>query len=284
MKKLVKILNHENKQWVGDGFHVHPIIRPTPDIYELTNPFILMDYASAEYFTPTADKRGVSVHPHKGFETVTFAIQGEVEHKDSSGGGGIIKAGAVQWMTAGKGIVHEEYHSRDFAKNGGIFEMVQLWVNLPKIHKLTNPRYQGIQKEDFPLVEKNGYTIKVIAGSFKDTIGPAMTFSEINIFESIANKDSQIELDFKEGTNTVILVIDGKVKVEDKEIGKRNIMLFSKQGQNIKLDLSKDSRVLILNALPINEPIYAHGPFVMNTKDEIIEAIEEYNSGKMGTL
>lgn len=284
MKRLERVLNHKDKHWVGDGFHVHGIIRPTPGIYEYTNPFIMMDYASPEEFPKTEAKLGVGVHPHKGFETVTFAIQGEVEHRDSSGGGGVIKAGDVQWMTAGKGVVHEEYHSRDFAKNGGIFEMVQLWVNLPKKDKLTEPKYQDIKNENFQRAKKEGYEVKVIAGEFENMKGIASTFSEINIYEVDVKEESKVEFKLKEDTNTAILIIDGEVTVDDQKVKKQNILLFSQDGEEINLNATGGTRLLVLNGTPIEEPIVAHGPFVMNTKQEIIEAIEEYNSGKMGTL
>jgi len=284
MKKIIKILNHESKHWVGDGFHVHGIIRPTPDIYEHTNPFILMDYASPQKFNATPRKLGVGAHPHKGFETVTFAIQGEVEHRDSSGGGGVIKTGGVQWMTAGRGIVHEEFHSRDFAKEGGVFEMVQLWVNLPKKDKLTSPKYQGLNKDKFPVKKLDGSDVKVIAGKFQDLIGAAQTFTQMNIYEIEMDKDKELSFNLDAGTNTAILAIDGEVIIDGKELPMRNIALFSKEGDKIQIQSTKKSRLLLLNAEPIDEPIFAHGPFVMNTREEISQAIEEYNNGDMGHL
>lgn len=283
-KELVKIQNHEDKHWVGDGFNVHGIIRPTEDIYALTNPFILMDYASPQNFPKTSAKLGVGAHPHKGFETVTFAIQGEVEHRDSAGGGGVIKEGDVQWMTAGRGIIHDEFHSRDFSSRGGIFEMVQLWVNLPKKDKLTKPKYQNLKNEDFKLIEKDGYKLKLIAGEFESHIGSASTFTDMNIYSIEINELASLNLNFKEKSNTVILVMDGEIEIDNSKISKRHVAMFSKVGEEIEMHASTKSKLLILNAMPIDEPIYAHGPFVMNTKEEIQTAINEFRNGEMGHL
>lgn len=279
-KEIIKILNCKEKQWVGNGFHVHPIIRP--NLYDHTNPFILMDYASPKEFPPTKKKLGVGSHPHKGFETVTFALQGEVEHKDSAGGGGVIKPGDVQWMTAGKGIIHNEFHSENFSTQGGTLEMVQLWVNLPSGHKLTSPKYQNLKELDFNTYKEKGINLKVIAGEYKKDIkGLAETFSKMNIYHLKMLKDNSLELDFEEGTNTVILIMSGSIKINQQPINPQSLVLLSKAGQDIKIDSQEDTELLILNAYPINEPIYAHGPFVMNTKEEIITAIQEYNNGEM---
>lgn len=283
-KKLIKVQSHENKHWVGNGFHVHGIIRPTEDIYPYTNPFILMDYASPKHFPKTQSKLGVGAHPHKGFETVTFALQGEVEHRDSAGGGGVIKEGDVQWMTAGEGIIHDEFHSREFADRGGIFEMIQLWVNLPSKDKLTKPKYQNLKDSDFSIIEKNGYKLKLIAGHFENKEGIASTFSQMNIYQIEMNESSSINLNFKEGTNTIILVMDGAINIEDTNITKRHVALFGKDGSDININANTNSKVLVLNATPIEEPIYTHGPFVMNTKDEIQIAINEFRNGEMGQL
>lgn len=283
-KKLIKVQNHEEKHWVGNGFHVHGIIRPTEDTYSHTNPFILMDYASPEQFPITKSKLGVGAHPHKGFETVTFALQGEVEHRDSAGGGGVIKEGDVQWMTAGKGILHDEFHSKEFAHKGGIFEMVQLWVNLPKKDKLTNPKYQNLKESDFSIIEKDGYKLKLIAGHFENKEGIASTFSPMNIYQIEMNESSSVDLSFKEGTNTIILVMDGAINIDDTNIKKRHVALFDKDGRDIRINANSNSKILVLNATPIEEPIYTHGPFVMNTKEEIQIAINEFRNGEMGHL
>lgn len=284
MKKIVKILDRSKKHWVGDGFHVHGIIRPTPDIYPHTNPFILMDYAAPKYFEATDQKRGVSVHPHKGFETVTFALQGEVEHRDSSGGGGVIKQGDVQWMTAGKGVLHDEFHSEAFKKKGGIFEMIQLWVNLPKKNKLTDPKYQNLKSQDFKIISDHGLSLKLIAGKYGKFSGPASTFSDMNIYQIELDESSSVELKFEEQTNTMLLVLTGRVEVDSQFISASNIALFTKDGTMIEVVAREKSKLLVLNAKPIEEPIYAHGPFVMNTQDEIKTAIDEYQRGAWGQL
>lgn len=283
-KKLIHIFKPEYRHWVGDGFHVYSMFQPSPDIYKMTNPFLMLDFAPAETFSPSANRRGVGEHPHRGFETVTFAYQGEVEHRDSSGGGGIIKAGDVQWMTAASGVVHDEFHTDDFTKSGGLFEMVQLWVNLPKEFKMSPPKYQGVKNDDFPRLNYSDNTeIKVIAGSFKNTKGSCSTFSPINIYEIDSNA-GEVKLSFSQTSNTLILVLKGAIELDSQTIDKEQIAVFSKEGTDLTLKTSVDTKILVLNAEPIDEPMIAYGPFVMNTKSEIIAAYEDYNNGKMGKL
>lgn len=284
-KKLLHIIKPPHKHWVGDGFNVHTMFHPTPDFYRLTTPFLLMDYAPNRFFEKTDKKLGVGEHPHRGFETVTFAFEGEIEHKDSAGGGGIIGKGDVQWMTAASGLVHEEFHSHEFAKTGGDFEMVQLWVNLPKADKMTTPRYQGIKNENFPRVElANGVEAKVIAGDLKNAKGPCLTFSPINLFDIRSKANCEFELKVNKGSNFLILNRKGEVLVDGKNIAASQLGIFSREGQKVKIKTTEDSELLVLNGEPIDEPVAAHGPFVMNTKEEIIEAIQDFNSGKMGRL
>jgi len=275
----------KHKDWVGDGFYVHGLLRPTEELNKYISPFILMDYASPKEFPKTSQRRGVGEHPHRGFETVTFAYQGEVEHRDSSGGGGIIKPGDVQWMTAGSGIVHEEFHSTDFSHEGGVFEMVQLWVNLPKKHKMTLPKYQGIDSQKIPRVNLGaGTELRVIAGEFDGKKGPSETFTPINVWD-VSSKDGQdISLSFEAGTNTVILIMNGNLELAQKQYEAQNVLIFEREGETINFKASNHFKALILNGEPIEEPIYSHGPFVMNTKQEIIEAIDDYQNGKMGHL
>ena len=285
IKKVKLSYSVDQKHWVGNGFHVYGLLRPTEDLNKYISPFVMLDYASPKEFSKTNERRGVGEHPHRGFETVTFAYQGEVEHRDSSGGGGIIKPGDVQWMTAGRGVVHDEFHSVDFSKEGGVFEMVQLWINLPKKNKMTKPKYQEIKNKDIPRVKLGDETeLRVIAGNYQDIRGPSNTFTDINIYDITSKNSNDINLNYKNNTNTLILIMSGQLKIENKTFKENNILIFERNGEDINFNISKNFKGLILNSEPIDEPIVSHGPFVMNTKQEIIEAISDYQNGKMGNL
>jgi len=277
----------KDKHWVGDGFHVHGLIRPNEDLLPYISPFILMDYASPKNYLQSTTPKGVGQHPHRGFETVTIAYQGEVEHHDSSGGGGIIKSGDVQWMTAGKGVVHNEFHSNDFTKKGGVFEMVQLWVNLPKKYKMTDPKYQSISNDTIPKVEigeNKKSSLRVIAGEFEDIKGPASTFTDINMYDISSVSEDNIAIVVKENTNSILLILDGEVNINEQVFSEQTVLIFDKSGENLKFKTSDNFKGLFLNGKPIDETVVAHGPFVMNTKEEINEAIDDFQNGKMGYL
>ena len=285
LKKIKYTYTTNQKHWVGDGFHVYGLLRPSEELNKFISPFIMLDYASPKEFSITDRRRGVGEHPHRGIETVTLAYQGEVEHRDSSGGGGVIKPGDVQWMTAGKGIVHDEFHSEDFSKKGGVFEMVQLWINLPKKHKMTEPNYQEIDRETIPTISLGDkIKLRVIAGSFEETIGPSSTFTKINLYDIISKENKSVSFKFDNGSNTVILIMSGKLKVENKNFKDKDILIFESEGSQIDIKVSDNFKGLVLNGDPINEPIVAHGPFVMNTKEEIHQAFFDYQNGKMGKL
>ena len=285
IKKVKFSYTVDQKHWVGNGFHVYGLLRPTEDLNKYISPFIMMDYASPKEFSKTNERRGVGEHPHRGFETVTFSYQGEVEHRDSSGGGGIIKPGDVQWMTAGSGVVHDEFHSVNFSQEGGVFEMVQLWINLPKKNKMTKPKYQELKSKDIPRIYLGkGTELRVIAGNYQGSEGPSNTFTVINIYDIASKNSNNISLNFKNNTNTIILIMNGELQIDKKIFKEKNILIFEQDGENINCKISKDFKGLILNSEPIDEPIVAHGPFVMNTKKEILEAIEDFHNGKMGNI
>jgi len=285
-KQIIKIVLPREKHWVGDGFYVSSIFSMHSEDNKLISPFLLLDHAAPTYFPPTDQKLGVGEHPHRGFETVTMAIQGEVEHRDSSGGGGKISTGGVQWMTAGSGVVHDEFHSRDFAEKGGEFEMVQLWVNLPAKHKMTKPRYQSLDKKDLPIVRlKDGTTkVKIIAGNFGGSFSPVETFTKINIYEVEGHQNSEVKLNFDDGTNTLILQLAGRSFIGDQHLDKGYLGIFSRSGVSINLKTAEDFKILILNGKPIEEPLEAHGPFVMNTREELMVAFRDFQEGNMGSL
>lgn len=274
--------------FVGDGFRVHNFIPGVPKLdMQSMDPFIMMDYNSKHHFPATETPRGVGVHPHKGFETVTIAYQGKVEHHDSSGGGGIIGEGEIQWMTAGKGVLHKEFHEKEWSKEGGIFQMVQLWVNLPKKDKSTAPKYQAVQYDKISRVELPDHagTIEVIAGEYKGTKGAATTFTPIHMMNAKLKKGGKAEFNFPAYYTTTLLLIEGSIKVNGKEeIPTDHLALMARDGEHFEMKATEDAIVLVLSGEPINEPIAAHGPFVMNTREELVEAFKDFNEGKFGTL
>lgn len=290
-KAIKDIMPAPRPHWVGDGFHVFPVFNQLAFTKHLS-PFLMFDYAAPKRFEPTRKRAGVGRHPHRGFETVTVAFQGEVEHGDSVGNSGVIGPGDVQWMTAGRGIVHEEYHSSTFAKNGGVFEMCQLWVNLPKQHKMTAPRYQPVLKEDIAQVPlsaddpdmAHGY-IRIIAGEYAGTRGPAKTFTPINMWDIlITTVGREVNLDLPAGHNTLVFVRRGRIKVgKDGIVGPQGMVRLELDGTLMRLEaLEADTQLLLLGGEPINEPIAARGPFVMNTMEEIHQANDDFRAGRLG--
>ncbi|MEL0161039.1 MAG: pirin family protein [Deltaproteobacteria bacterium] len=285
-KWIEKIVTPREKHWVGDGFHVSTIFSMHSEDPESISPFLMMDHAAPKYFPPTDAKRGVGEHPHRGFETVTFAIKGEVEHRDSGGGGGTITTGGIQWMTAGSGVVHDEFHSREFSKKGGDFEMIQLWVNLPSKFKMTKPRYQSFDEGDFPILEQGNHeiSIKVIAGTFGTVSSKVKTFSPINMYELNGPPNSKLEIPLPLGSNTLVFQLSGMSSIEDQQIRKGNLGLLSRSGETFEIKFLEESKVMILNGEPLGEPVAAYGPFVMNTRQELMEAFRDFQAGKMGQL
>jgi redox-sensitive bicupin YhaK (pirin superfamily) len=282
LKRLVDIRRNFEPHWVGDGFPVRSLFSYSGDA-EVHDPFLLLDYAAPFEFLPGAAPRGVGEHPHRGFETVTIVYAGEVEHRDSSGGGGRIGRGDVQWMTAASGVVHEEFHGRDFARQGGLFEMVQLWVNLPARDKMAPPRYQGITSSEIPTVAlpQGGGTVRVIAGEFAGTKGPAKTFTPIHVWDIRLARDHRTDVTVPDGYTTALVVLRGAVRIDGSDtIGAAEVGLFDRAGERIAIDCDADATALLL----CGEPIVGQGPFVMNSAAEIRQAIADYQSGKMGHL
>ena len=285
-KQVEMVLAPKQPHFVGDGFRVHNFI---PSGYGLTmermDPFIMLDYASRYHFPPTGKPKGVGVHPHRGFETVTIAYKGSVAHHDSAGGGGEIKEGDVQWMTAASGVLHKEYHAESFCASGGDFQMVQLWVNLPAKDKMSTPKYQAIENSNIPKIKVDGGIVEVIAGAYQDHKGAASTFTPVNMLNAKLASGGSAEFSFPSIHNTCILVIEGEVILNDTEdVPLDHLALFKNEGETFTIKASQDSIVLILSGEPINEPIAAHGPFVMNTREQIMEAFHDYELGKFGEL
>jgi hypothetical protein len=285
MKELVRIHRSSGMHWVGNGFPVRSVFNYNETARELS-PFLLLDYAAPHSFPPGSEKRGVGGHPHKGFETVTVAYQGELEHRDSSGGGGKIGAGDVQWMTPGNGIVHEEFHSQEFTRNGGVLQMVQLWVNLRAKDKSAPPGYQTLLKAQIPVVPlHDAGTVRVIAGEFGGTKGPARTFTRINLWDVNLRSGKSAELLLPDGDTTAFLVLSGKVLINGKEVAEEgDLAVFSRTGRNIQVTATSDATLFLMSGEPIDEPVVGHGPFVMNTRAEIQQAFQDYQLGRMGEI
>jgi hypothetical protein len=281
-KTILGRYGSDRSHWVGDGFPVRSLFSYN-SLSQHISPFLLLDYAGPHYFAPTTERRGVGQHPHRGFETVTIVYDGEVEHKDSAGNGGIIGPGDVQWMTAAGGILHEEYHSSAFAKTGGPFKMVQLWVNLPAKDKMVPGGYQGITNADIPVVEltDGAGVARVIAGDFGGVKGPAKTFTPINVWDIRLARDADITLALPEGHTAILVVLGGHLTVEGRdEAGEAEMLMLSREGGDVRLHADGDTTVLVLTGEPIYEPIVGYGPFVMNSEAEIRQAIEDFNAGK----
>jgi redox-sensitive bicupin YhaK (pirin superfamily) len=286
VKQLRSIQRNSGSHWVGDGFPVRTLFSYT-QFGSALSPFLLLDYAGPATFPPTQERLGVGEHPHRGFETVTIVYEGEVEHRDSAGGGGNIGPGDVQWMTAASGLVHEEFHGSGFAERGGPFEMVQLWVNLPAKNKMTKPRYQGITSAQIPVVSlpDDQGSVRVIAGEFDGQAGPAKTFTPIHVWDMRLNDQKSIEIDLPDGYTTVVVVLKGAIKINDSGIiYTAEFGLMDPARESMVIHTVEDSVVLLLSGEPINEPIVGSGPFVMNTAEEIRKAINDYQNGKMGQL
>ena len=283
-QSTTRIYNRSEMHWVGDGFPVRSIFGYN-DLGQELSPFLLLDYAAPYEFEPGTAKRGVGEHPHRGFETVTIAYQGEIEHRDSSGGGGKIGPGDVQWMTAASGLVHEEFHSSEFTKNGGTFEMIQLWVNLPRKHKSANPGYQTLLNSDIPRVEvaADG-KLRVIAGEFKGTKGPAKTFTPINLWDIELAAQTTAELPLPVEHSKSLLVLRGTATINGEKVRTGELVVFGSDVKIAKIEANDNSKFFVLTGEPLNEPIVGYGPFVMNTDAEIQQAFRDYRAGKFGTF
>ncbi len=288
MKRLLGIQGNDQGHWVGNGFPVRTLFF-YQQLGKEMSPFLMLDLAGPAEFPPTAERKGVGTHPHRGFETVTIVYEGEVSHKDSTGQGGTIGPGDVQWMTAGAGILHQEFHSDAFAKQGGDLQMVQLWVNLPAKHKMTAPGYQPILSQSIPEIElsNSSGSIRVIAGDYEGRVGPAKTFTPMNVFDIRLKKGEELVLPASNGWNTSVVVLRGALEaaINPGVIAKdAKMLMFSQDGEGIKVKALEDTAALLLSGEPIDEPIVGHGPFVMNTREEIEQAINDFNRGAFGSI
>lgn len=281
-KAIKHIIRNTQAHWVGDGFPVTTMFSYNTHGADVS-PFLMLDYAGPAMFEPSDRPRGVEQHPHRGFETVTIVYEGEVEHSDNAGNSGKIGPGDVQWMTAGRGILHEEMHGRDFTARGGVLEMIQLWVNLPAKDKMTAPAYQELTATQIPVISLPGDagTLRVIAGDYNGTGGAARTFTPINVFDMRLQAGGTTSLSLPDGFTTMALILRGEVRVNGlKTLQPRDLALFEQAGEDILLEATEDTAILLLNGAPIDEPIAGYGPFVMNTQDEIRQAFDDYRAGR----
>ena len=284
MNKVQRVIRNVGQHWVGDGFPVRSLFS-YHEAHDF-DPFLLLDYAGPYRFEPSNAKRGVGEHPHRGFETVTIIYQGELEHRDSSGSRGTIGPGDVQWMTAAGGVVHEEFQSERFTREGGVLELIQLWVNLPAKDKLSKPKYQGITAAQIPqfVLPKNAGVARVIAGEFCGVRGSATTFTVMNIWDLQLTDRATFDLPLPSGHTALAVVQSGNVHIADAPMSSGELALFDRLGGNVSVQSSAQSRILILTGQPVIEPVVGHGPFVMNTREQIRESIDDYQSGRMGRL
>jgi quercetin 2,3-dioxygenase len=282
-RRAERVLPSGPEHWVGDGFRVHGMLSPGASP-RLQSPFLLLDHASRRRFEPASHQRGVGEHPHRGFETVTLAYRGEIAHRDSSGGGGLIGAGDVQWMTAAGGVVHEELHSKRFMEEGGEMEMVQLWVNLPARHKRAAPGYQALLDKDFPRLDLGAARARLIAGELGAERGPASTFTPITLFDVAFSRAGEVDFELPKGFTTLLFNLEKRGAVGGQELPEGSLTFLARDGGGVRLRGDEGARFLVLAGEPIDEPVASYGPFVMNTREELQEAVLDYQSGKMGHL
>lgn len=288
LRSVERIISPPRPHFVGDGFRVHNFIPSIPPLSMVRmDPFIMLDYNSKFEFPPSNEPKGVGVHPHRGFETVTIAYHGKVAHHDSAGNSGVIGEGEVQWMTAASGVLHKEYHEKNFSAEGGLFQMVQLWVNLPAAHKMSPPKYQGITRDQIKIVEVDDDqgSIELIAGEYKGVKGPASTFTPIHLSNVKLKAGAQVNFNFPKKYHTAMVIIEGGIIINgEKEAPVDHFVLMNNDGEDFTIEAKTDCIVLIMSGEPIEEPIAAHGPFVMNSQKELLEAFEDFHSGKFGEL
>lgn len=286
MKRIVDVKTPRGSHWVGNGFPVRTLFSYSEDAPALS-PFLLLDYAGPHVFTPSMTSRGVGEHPHRGFETVTIVYDGEVAHRDSTGQGGVIGPGDVQWMTAAGGILHEEFHSPGFTKAGGPFRMVQLWVNLPASSKMSTPHYQAIARANIPVLALpvDAGQLRIIAGAYGGKTGPADTFTPINVWDARLTRDHDTTLNLPEGHTAMIAVLAGRVTINDTQaVGAAELIRFERTASGVKIHADADAILLVLTGEPIDEPVAGYGPFVMNSQEELRHAIDDFNSGKFSQI
>ena len=285
LRSIEQIIAPPTPHWVGNAFKVHNFFPGQLEMKRMS-PFFLLDYGAKIEFPPADKPRGVGVHPHRGFETVTIAYHGKVAHHDSAGNSGVIDEGDVQWMTAASGVLHKEYQEEAWSKKGGLVQMVQIWVNLPAKDKMSAPHYQALKHGDFGryIFPDQNAEVEVIAGNYNGIQGIASTFTPIEMYNVYLKNGGDVPFSFLQNYNTGLLVVEGNVFIQGKAVPSDHFVLFKNDGTDFQLTSTENAIVLVLSGEPINEPIESYGPFVMNTKEEILEAFDDLNNGKFGHL
>jgi redox-sensitive bicupin YhaK (pirin superfamily) len=278
MKNVLRIHRQPEGHWVGDGFPVHTVLdyQRHPEL----SPFLLLDHAGPADFAPAEKPRGVGWHPHRGFETVTLVLEGEVDHEDTAGNGGRIGQGEVQWMTAGAGLLHKEMHSPEFTRRGGKFHALQLWVNLPAKVKMAPPRYQTLTASSIPVVDG----VRLLAGEYRGAKGPAQTFTTVNLFDVRLRAAQKLSLDLRDGFSAGLYVVSGQIEVNGQAANETELVVLAREGNDVELTATSDAIVFVMNGAPIDEPVVGYGPFVMNTTREIQQAYADFHAGRLGTI
>jgi redox-sensitive bicupin YhaK (pirin superfamily) len=284
MKNVLSIHRQGEGHWVGDGFPVHTVFhyQERPEL----SPFLLLDHAGPAEFAPSDKARGVGWHPHRGFETVTVVLDGEVDHEDTAGNGGRIGSGDVQWMTAGAGLLHKEMHSPEFTRRGGRFQALQLWVNLPAKSKMTPPHYQTLLARDVPLVSlpQGGGSVRVIAGEFGGAKGPARTFTPVSLLDLDLGGGHSVRLNLRDGFSGALYVLKGRIVVNSESASETELVVLDREGDGVLIEAASDARLFVMNGQPIDEPVAGYGPFVMNTQREIQQAFADLHHGRLGKI
>jgi hypothetical protein len=285
-RSVLSVHKKDQHHMVGDGFRVYNYFPSHELTHDVISPFLMLDYNPPYHFPPSSHQKGVGTHPHRGFETVTIVYEGQFEHRDSSGGGGKLEAGDVQWMTAGSGILHNEFHQEDFSKNGGVGHMVQLWVNLPAKDKMTAAKYQNLTKENIPVIKLDelGSLLRLFAGEYNGIRGAASTFSPMTVADLRLSAGASLELAIEETQQAMILVTGGEIQIDGKSYAHRELLKLSNVGDRLDVKTNEDSMLLLLTGEAINEPVASYGPFVMNTQREIMDAVNDFNAGKFGSM
>lgn len=285
MKNVLHVQDAPRQHWVGDGFPVRSLFSYQSH-GKVLSPFLLLDFAGPADFAPANAPRGVGQHPHRGFETVTIVYDGEVAHRDSTGQGGEIGPGDVQWMTAGAGILHEEFHSPAFTAKGGKLRMLQLWVNLPAKDKGAAAGYQAIVQSQIPAVAlPGGGQVRVIAGDYQGQQGPARTFTPMHVWDVRLVAGEKLELELPEGWSTALAIVQGTVLVNGNDVAREaQLVVMAQEGRKLTFEANGDVALLLMSGEPIDEPIVGYGPFVMNSQQEIVQAVNDFNSGKFGSM
>lgn len=282
-KNIVSVHKARAPHMVGDGLPVRNVFSYTDLGKRELSPFLMLDYGMPSQFKPTDEILGVGMHPHRGFETVTIAFQGRLQHRDTAGNHGEIGPGDVQWMTAGSGVLHEELHAPAFRKSGGTLQMLQLWVNLPAELKMTDPQYQTLENDNIPVVSLDSARIRVISGALGETKGPAKTFTPINLWD-VQLGAGTVNLSVPENYTTALFLMEGKVTVNGaQEVDNPTLVLLERDGSDISVSATSDARFIVLNGQPIDEPVVGYGPFVMNTQEQIVQAMKDYSAGRFAS-